>query len=101
MPLSPERRASMSTTSSRLVGLLASIVFMTGLARGQDFNERYAAWQGRASVGPRMAAQTTPLPEVGGEAEALPSGTPTGGQRILSGIYSAPLHTPDYNNPWS
>jgi putative beta barrel porin BBP7 len=91
----------MSIERTRWVCLLASIIFAAGLARGQDFNERYAAWQGRASMTQRMAAPSMVAPEVGGEAEPMPPTTARNGQRVLADAYSAPLHSPDYNRPWT
>src|SRR6478609_1210161 len=111
---------SMSMQRINVIGLLASIVIALGPARSQDFNQRYAAWQGRAggmqravpqgaapqTLAPQMTAPATSsaAPEVGGEAEALP--TPRGAgsttsQRILGEVYDAPMHTPNYNNPWA
>ncbi len=106
-----------------VVGLLASILFAAGAARGQDFNERYAAWQGRAPMARPMPQGMVPQgmapqgmapqvmapplasadPEVGGEAEAIPApGTGrAGSQRILGDVYNAPQHTPNYNAPWT
>src|SRR5262245_35570467 len=81
-------------------GLAAFVLLAAGQVSSQDFNDRLAAWQGRAP-GARMVAQTTPAPEVGGAGEALPSATPAGTQRILGDVYNAPLHTPDYNRPWT
>jgi Putative beta barrel porin-7 (BBP7) len=81
-------------------GLLAFVLLAAGRVSSQDFNERLAAWQGRAP-GARMVAQTTPAPEVGGAGEASPSAAPAAQQRILGDVYNAPLHTPDYNRPWT
>ena len=71
-----------------------------GQASGQDFNERYAAWQGGATA-PPMPAASTPPPEVGGTAEGVPAPGPAGSRRILGEVYTAPLHTPNYNQPWT
>ena len=84
-----------------LVGLLASVVLLVGTARGQDFNERYAAWQGRASMAQRTTVPPIDVPELGGEAEPMPPTTGRNGQRILADVYNAPLHAPDYNRPWT
>ena len=37
----------MSIQRISVVGLLASILLPIASARGQDFQQRYAAWQGR------------------------------------------------------
>jgi hypothetical protein len=94
----------MSIQRISVVGLLASIAFATGAASGQDFQQRYAAWQGRAPMGrPAPQAAISGEPEVGGEAEAIPTPrtTRSGSQRILGDVYDAPLHTPNYNAPWT
>jgi hypothetical protein len=112
----------MSIQRISVVGLLASILFATGAARGQDspgnnsrgdysrgqdFQQRYAAWQGRAPLGGRIPQATAPPitaePEVGGEGEVMPApGTArTGSQRILGDVYNAPQHMPNYNAPWT
>ena len=94
----------MSIQRISVVGLLASIVFAIGAASGQDFYQRYAAWQGRAPMGrPAPQATISGEPEIGGEAEATPApGTArSGSQRILGDVYDAPLHTPNYNAPWT
>ena len=41
----------MSMQRINVIGLLASIVIALGPARSQDFNQRYAAWQGRTGEG--------------------------------------------------
>ncbi len=107
----------MSIQRISVVALLASILFATGAThgqdprgsdpRGQEFYQRYAAWQGRAPLGGRVPQATAPPitaePEVGGEAEVMPAPgtTPAGSQRVLGNVYNAPLHTPNYNAPWT
>jgi len=83
-------------------GLLAFGLLVAEEASSQDFNDWVAAWQGR---GRQMYVQSTPAPEVGGAGEATPppasAATTPGSQRILADVYNAPLHTPDYNRPWT
>jgi len=91
----------MSIERISMVGWLAVGLLATAEASGQDFNERLAAWQGRAPAPQRTPATSMPAPEIGGEGEDIPAlGTPAS-QRVLSNVYSAPQHTPDYNRPWT
>jgi hypothetical protein len=94
----------MSIERIKLFGLLALAFFLAAQASGQDFNQRVAAWQGRGVAMQRPApppiASTMPEPEVGG-VEDIPGSSPSGQQKILSNVYNAPLHTPNYNNPWT
>jgi len=92
----------MSIERIKLLGLLACAFIVAAEACGQDFNQRVAAWQGRGVAMQRPAAppfvSTAPEPEIGGEVEAIPAPTASGQQKVLSNVYSAPLHTPNYNN---
>src|SRR5436309_891940 len=103
----------MTIERSFVLGLVATGCLAIGGARGADFNERYAAWQsgqpmGQRSVMPQRmpgSAQSMPaasaqaMPAEGEFVEQLPSSGAQGGQKILSNVYGAPLHTPDYNRP--
>lgn len=106
--------------SSRITlsGLLALAALSAAPVTGQDFFEHYAAYQGRPapqsangqrsrSVRPANYTQG-PATEVAVQTDALPppaassrvvQGAPQG--RTLSNIYSAPVHSPDYNAPWT
>lgn len=94
----------MSMKRTRIAGLLTSLAIAVGSASGQTFNERYAAWQG-ATPGMQPAPRTrvSPAPQTGGApvTETVPDGMEGQSQKILSNVYSAPVHAPNYNAPWT
>src|SRR5262249_50642012 len=83
---------------------------------GQTFNERFAAWQNSVSgrqpmqgdpygstmtAPPRSrvipASQNAPAPVT----QTVPEGMEGQSQKVLSNVYSAPVHAPNYNAPWT
>ena len=93
----------MSIERFRLFGLLASILFAGVQASGADFNERYAAWQGGSPIMQRRVQPAAMQTEAPAPPPAQTTAPPAAqnSRRILSDVYSAPLHTPDYNSPWT
>ncbi len=92
----------MTIERTKFIGLLASLLLAAGQSSGADFNERFAAWQGNGPSMPRRASAQVPVaPQPGPTVQAAPAAPAPSNQRILSNVYSAPAHTPDYNNPWT
>jgi hypothetical protein len=102
----------MSMKRIQIAGLLTSVALAAGSASAQTFNERYAAWQGAypgSPPAPAPAPQSTPRarvmpsPQSGGVpvTETVPEGMEGQSQKILSNVYSAPYHAPNYNAPWT
>ena len=92
----------MTIERTKFIGLLASLLLAAGQSRGADFNERYAAWQGtRPAPAHRASAQAPVAPQPSAPVEMVPAAPGTSNQRVLSNVYSAPVHTPDYNRPWT
>ena len=94
----------MSIERIRIAGMLASLLFAAAPATGQDFNQRFAAWQGRAPMPQRTTSQPvmpSPAPEVGGESEAIPAPRTgnSNSQRILGDVYDAPCTRPTTTIP--
>src|SRR5262245_60013111 len=88
-----------------LTGLLASVLLAGVQSRGQDFNERFAAWQsGGAMRGGAMQPQIvppSPPPEAAVATQTAPAASARASGRLLSEVYSAPMHSPDFNQPWT
>ena len=71
----------------KLFGLLAMFFIAAANASGQDFNERYAAWQGRAPVARRQVAPASMQEETVAPAEApTPAPTAQSSRRILGDV---------------
>lgn len=74
-----------------------------GTASGQDFNERFAAWQGSAPPTQRARAANSRqvVPASSEEVVTTEPGQPQRSQKVLSTAYGAPYHAPNYNAPWT
>jgi hypothetical protein len=96
----------MSIERISVIGMVASFALALGTVSGQDFNERYAAWQGGRAPVQRRAPAATQVVQASNEVvetrEAAPARTSSGpSQKIMADVYSAPYHTPNYNAPWN
>jgi hypothetical protein len=87
-----------------LAGLAIYLAYSANGASGQTFNERYAAWQA-AAPGMQSAprSRVMPTPQSGGApvTESVPEGMEGQSQKVLSNVYNAPTHAPNYNAPWT
>jgi Putative beta barrel porin-7 (BBP7) len=81
----------MTIERTSVASLLASLLLLAGLASGQDFNERFAAWQGRAPVTQRMAAPSMPPQEMVSQTETILPPTTSRSQRIPAAAYSTSM----------
>jgi Putative beta barrel porin-7 (BBP7) len=96
----------MSIKRTTILSLLASLILATGQTGAADFNERYAAWQGRAPQPQRLSGRVQPAAAIQEESlppPAAPSAgrANAGAQRMHTDNYSSPVHSPSYNQPWT
>jgi hypothetical protein len=91
----------MSIDRTSWLCLLAFTLLALSPASGQDFNDRFAAWQGRSPLSGRMPAATEIVTEQAAPAQVLPTTTRGAGPRSLGEVYNTPIHSPNYNAPWT
>lgn len=86
-------------------GLVALAMLAASQATGADFNERMAAYQGRGPQPTRRVQATNyaPAPEAAAPSAPLPAPAASvmDQGRTLSNVYDAPVHSPNYNAPWT
>jgi hypothetical protein len=96
----------MTIDRTKIPGLLALALLATSQAVASDFFERYAAYSGRAAqptrrVQPAQYAPAPPATVTETESLPAPAAAPPAQGRTLSSVYSAPVHAPNYNAPWT